>query len=309
MLQNGPRRVENVCIDAPENNDTIATGALSFTKLNVQGFNKELCVTGDETARNLMHKLCVCQRPGLLTDIDGTISELVAHPEEAVVEDRAKAALSRIADRFELVGAVTGRSAEDALTLVGLENIVYSGNHGMEIWRNGKLEQSPVAARFTPKITELLDRLELPRKYPEIFIEHKGLTASIHYRNTDDPERAKELLLHEVHQLAEDLGLKITEGQMVIEVRPPVDLSKGTSVLELIEKFALDGLVYLGDDSTDVDAFRSLGELRRQTGRAFYSIGVMRDSTPPEVSEFADASVSGVSGVIDVLEACVSCER
>jgi trehalose 6-phosphate phosphatase len=271
--------------------------------------DEEWDVTGEDLARNLMNELCTCERPGLLTDIDGTISELVAHPEDAVVEDRARAALSRIAERFELVGAVTGRAAEDALNIVCLNQLTYSGNHGMEIWHNGKLEQSPVAARFTPKITQLLDRLDTPRKYPEIFVEHKGLTASIHYRNAENPERAKELLLREVNPQADELGLKITEGQMVIEVRPPVNLSKGTSVIELIDTFNLDGLVYIGDDSTDVDAFRSLDERRKQTGMAFYSIGVIRDSTPPEVSEFANATVSGVGGVIDVLEACIPCEK
>jgi trehalose 6-phosphate phosphatase len=265
---------------------------------------EEKNVTNQDAAQALLREVCNHERAGLLTDIDGTISELVSHPEDAVVERRTQRALSKLTEDFVLVGAVSGRASEDARKIVGLDNLVYSGNHGMEIWRNNSLEQSPLAARYTPTITELLGRLITPQRFPEIFIEHKGLTASVHYRNTDDSERVKKVLLDEIEPLADDLGLRVTEGQMVIEIRPPVELSKGTSVLELIDVYDLQGLIYLGDDTTDVDAFRSLRDRREQTGFSYYSIGVIRDTTPPEVVEFSDATVSGVDGVITLLERC-----
>ncbi|TVR75761.1 MAG: trehalose-phosphatase, partial [Sphaerobacteraceae bacterium] len=85
-------------------------------------------------------------------------------------------------------------------------------------------------------------------------------------------------------------------------VRPPVELSKGTSVAELAAEYELDGLIYLGDDVTDVDAFRALARIRTEQGLEFHSVGVRNDPTPQEVIDYADAMVDGVQGVIELLQ-------
>jgi trehalose 6-phosphate phosphatase len=238
---------------------------------------------------------------GLLTDIDGTISEISQHPADATVSIAAREALQNISQQLCLVGAVSGRSAEEARQLVGLDSLVYSGNHGMELWRNGSLEQSPLAVKYVPLVRKLLGSLKSPVGLEGIFVEDKHLTASIHYRNAADPEHAEQFLAEEILEKAQSLGLKVTRGRMVIEIRPPVELNKGTSVIELAEEYQLNGLVYLGDDVTDVDAFVALRERRQQTGGHFYAIGVESDDTPASVVENADALVNGVDGVLELL--------
>jgi trehalose 6-phosphate phosphatase len=240
---------------------------------------------------------------GLLTDIDGTISHIAGHPDAATVEPRARNALALLSGQFELVGAVSGRSANDAREIVGLDSLVYSGNHGMEIWRDGRIEKSPMALRYVPIITEMLQRLQIVHEVPELFVENKGLTASIHYRGVTDPEKVELDLIAEVKELASDHDLRVTRGQMVVEIRPPVELSKGTSVLALIDEYELCSLMYIGDDITDVDAFHALRSRREEQGQHFYSVGVMEERTPEPVLENADALVTGVEGVIALLSA------
>jgi trehalose 6-phosphate phosphatase len=240
---------------------------------------------------------------GILTDIDGTISHIAGHPDAATVEPRARNALALLSGQFQLVGAVSGRSANDAKEIVGLDSLVYSGNHGMEIWRDGRLEQSPKALRYVPIITEMLHRLQIVHEVPELFVENKGLTASIHYRGVSDPEKIERELIAEVEEQAREHDLRITRGHMVVEIRPPVELSKGTSVLELIDEYELCSLMYIGDDITDVDAFTALRAKREEQGRHFYSVGVLEERTPEPVLENADALVSGVEGVIALLSA------
>ncbi len=239
---------------------------------------------------------------GVLTDIDGTISRIAGHPDEAIVEDKARNALARVTRQFALVGAVSGRSAEEAHALVGLDELVYSGNHGMEIWRDGNLEQSPLALEYAPKITALLDALQLPAEDDRLYVENKVLTASIHYRALEGDEQTERLLLEEVTRHAEASGLCVTHGQKVVEIRPPVELTKGTAVVDLIRKYRLAALLYLGDDVTDVDAFKSLRDLRTRSGGHFYAIGVSGEATPESVRQNADAMVDGVDGVIELLE-------
>jgi trehalose 6-phosphate phosphatase len=254
-------------------------------------------------ARQLVDTVLSCSRPGILTDIDGTISQIAPSPEAATVESAARAALCSLSDRLALTGAITGRAALDAFRMVGLEGLVYSGNHGMELWRNGELEQSATALRYQPAINRVLDTLSAPSRLNGLVVENKGLTASIHYRAADNPELAESEILAELDSLIVDDELVITRGRKVIELRPPVELSKGTSVIELAKMYQLDGLIYFGDDVTDVDAFKALSSHRTQRNVHFYSIGVRNDPTPQAVIDHADALVDGVEGVVTLLEA------
>ncbi|HEX5847754.1 MAG TPA: hypothetical protein VFY59_01045 [Rubrobacter sp.] len=71
--------------------------------------------------------------------------------------------LRRLSDRFLLVAAVTGRKPDEALKLIGHEVIVYSGNHGFEVLRDGEVRMIPEAFPYLEKVQELenLARVEL----------------------------------------------------------------------------------------------------------------------------------------------------
>jgi trehalose 6-phosphate phosphatase len=246
---------------------------------------------------------------GLFTDIDGTISRVAPHPDDALVEDEARTALRALSGQFEVVAAVSGRSAEDARRIVSLDALVYSGNHGMEIWRGGALERSPLAERFAPDIGRALEEFETRHQSDTLYIEQKSLTASIHYRSAPEPVSMRDSILSTLAPIADRRGLTITEGRMVIELRPPVDLNKGTSVLELIREYELESCVYFGDDVTDVDAFEALRSLRMSSGKRCFAIGVASPETPDVVREKADALVDGVDGVVSLLQSIVDGQR
>jgi trehalose 6-phosphate phosphatase len=238
---------------------------------------------------------------GLMTDIDGTISRIAHHPDAATVDPDARIALDALASRIDVVAAISGRSAMDARSMVGLDSLVYSGNHGMEIWSNGRLEQSSAANVYVERVGELLRKLERKIDVEGVYFENKRLTGSIHVRETSDPVEAERVILEQAKRLADELDLRVTRGRMVIEIRPPIDLNKGTSVNDLIVRYDLESAVYLGDDVTDVDAFRALRRFRESREKPYYAIGVTGPETPEEVIDHADVLVDGVDGVTEFL--------
>lgn len=268
--------------------------------MTLTGGSTRMSKTGD--ARELVELAMSASPRGVMSDIDGTISRIAEHPDSATVEPAARDALDRLARRVDLVAAVSGRAARDALAMVGSQELVYAGNHGMEVWRAGLLQQSRRASTHAPRVDELIRRLRDDVTIDGVYFENKDLTASIHVRGTADPDEAERTVLVAAERLANELDLRVTRGRMVIEIRPPVDISKGTAVVELVEDYQLRGLVFFGDDMTDVDAFHSLRTLRQETGAHLYSIGVTREQTPPEIRESADALVSDVDGVVEALQ-------
>ena len=253
----------------------------------------------------------VLQRPcGLLTDIDGTISPIAPTPAAAQVTPNARRELQQLARRLDLVAAISGRAATDAAALVGLPELIYIGNHGLEIWQDGQAAPVPEAVEYAAAVNALLSSAQermarqdggrdtqaqsLP---PGILFENKGVTASIHYRLADDPAQAEAALGALLQALAAQHGLVITQGRMVWEIRPPLAINKGTAARRLVQQHGLRSAIFLGDDRTDADAFRVLRELRAQGDCATLSVGVTAPETPSIVRELADVMVDGVAGV------------
>lgn len=246
----------------------------------------------------------LADRPaGLLSDIDGTISRITAPPEAAVVDPAARAALARLASHLDLVGVITGRRIEDARRLVGLDQVVCIGNHGLERFEGGRIVSPPEVAPFRRGVAEALDAVARAVAIPGVTAEDKGLTGSVHYRLAQDPERAREAILRAVTPIAEREGLRISEGRMVIEIRPPGTYNKGTALVDLVTAFRLRSLAFLGDDVTDLDAMRALVGLRDAGTVSGLAIGVAGSETPAEIPQTADVVVDGVDGVIALLGA------
>lgn len=240
---------------------------------------------------------------GLVTDVDGTISPIVERPEDAQVLPGARAALDGLADVLALVAVVSGRPAVDARRLVGLDGLVYVGNHGFErLDQRGEPHIVPEAQPWVAVVAALLDdvRAQLSAR-PGITIENKGATASLHYRLAPDPERARQALLDIVAASARARDLLIEEGRRVLNVLPPLPVNKGSAVARLVEQYQLQRVVYFGDDVTDTHAFTTLSSLRTAGRVRSLSIGVVGPETPPSVGRLADATVPAAEAVADVL--------
>jgi trehalose 6-phosphate phosphatase len=242
-------------------------------------------------------------RGGLVTDVDGTISPIVARPEEALVLPRARDALIGLRDCLTLVAVVTGRAVADVRQLVDIQGITYIGNHGLETFSHGHPQTLPEAQPWVPRLAATLDQVALqlpPEVADRVVVENKGASASLHYRLARDPDRARRVLLDCLARCAGSSQLHIEEGRRVINVLPPLAVTKGTAVTWLVRAHNLDGIVYLGDDLTDAHAFRALAALR-ETGVRTLSIGVVGPETPPSIRQLADASVPTVVAVADLL--------
>lgn len=251
-----------------------------------------------EAARSVL-----ARRPsGLFADIDGTLSPIAPTPEAAAVPDAIKQALARLAERLDLVVAVTGRGVEDARRLVGLDQIGYVGNHGIERWEDGRVRVHPLAEPHVPRVRATLRALAAAIDLPGLVFEDKGATASIHYRQAADPGAARTTLLRAIEQQRVP-DLRVTEGRMVLNLLPPLELDKGRAVAELVGEHGLRGAVFVGDDVTDLDAIRALHRLREAGRLSTLGIAVLSLEGPPELAREADASVAGVEGVGRLLEA------
>ena len=103
---------------------------------------------------------------------------------------------------------------------------------------------------------------------------------------------------------AERAGLATHWGRKVLEVRPPVALDKGRGIVRLLRGADVDTALYVGDDRTDLDAFRGLRD-EAAAGRldATICVGVRSDETPEELEREADVLVDGPPGVRLLLEA------
>ena len=245
---------------------------------------------------------------GLLTDIDGTISRIAPTPDAATVEPAMAATLARLAGRLAVVAALTGRGAADAARMVGVPGLLYVGNHGLERLGPGDGEPviDPAAEPFVPVIRETLaaaERAAQAAGLRGLRFEDKGLTASIHYRLAPDPAGARATLLPIVQGLADAGGLRLTEGRLVLELRPPVRGNKGTALAALVDDYALAGAIFLGDDVTDLDAIAELRRLRDAGRLAGLAVGVVASESPPALRDAVDLAVPGVDGAAALLAA------
>jgi trehalose 6-phosphate phosphatase len=235
-----------------------------------------------------------------LTDIDGVLAPIVPTPDMSEVPEELRELLWRLSHRYSVVAGVSGRTTEDALRLVGLEEVVYYGNHGFEVLRDGEIEIVPEAAPYEEAVEELERKAREELEPLGAFVEEKGITASIHYRNTSSEvgERCKEFVERE----GEQLGLRITTGRGVVEARPPIRADKGTATRKVVEEYEPEKMLFMGDDTTDLDAFRELEALREEGVLSeILRIGVKSEEGPPEIVSEADLVVEGTEGVEEVL--------
>ncbi len=244
----------------------------------------------------------LARRPrGFLTDIDGTLSPVAPTPDQARLYRGVRPLLRRCLDAFDVVAAISGRPALDARRLVGIPQMTYIGNHGME--QLAPRERVPVIApdvrAYQSAIADVLHEVRgrLVPRFASLLFENKGVTASIHYRLAPDPDAARAAIRAALDPLASERDLRVTEGRMVIELRPPLDRHKGTSIRALAQAHGLACALYLGDDRTDIDAFHTLREMRERGECEGISVAVGHAEAPAALLESADITLTSIAEV------------
>lgn len=244
---------------------------------------------------------------GLFTDIDGTISPMAPRPDEAFVEPAARQALIVIQRHLAMTGIVTGRALDVAQGLVQVPALSYVGNHGLEWNIDGRHEDNPAALAARDGLRQALteigaaaERLELA---DGLILEDKRLSATVHYRQTPNPERFLEEMLPVLVHAAGTHHLQLVPGRMIMELRPSTGISKGTALRDIIDHNGLKGVVFSGDDISDVEGFEILAGMREAGTIAALIIGVVGPDTPVQVREASDVQVASPTEMSAVLTA------
>jgi trehalose 6-phosphate phosphatase len=246
------------------------------------------------------------RRSAILLDIDGTLAPIVVHAADAHVPESTRQLLIAVAREYGLVGCVSGRRASEARAMVSIGTISYLGSHGVELLRTGWTE-----ARLDAEVGDWVRRIQqfgrdadtADMRRARVRLEDKGVIVAFHWRGAPDEEIAR-AAIDAVAQRAQEAGLRTHWGRKVLEVRPPIRIDKGAGVKRLLTEAGaeVDKALYVGDDTTDLDAFRALSELVAE-GRLEHAVrvGVNSDEGPSEITGEADVTVDGPEGVRELL--------
>jgi trehalose 6-phosphate phosphatase len=237
----------------------------------------------------------------LLTDYDGTLTPIVEKPELAELSRDAQRILqSLVYQRRFTVGIISGRALADLKSRTNIDGAIYAGNHGFEIEGPGLSFINPLADEMRPFFRLISQMFALALEATRgVFIENKGLTLSVHYRQMPEKKEGHlKRVFDEVVKKAREFGnFKVTRGKKVYELRPAVNWNKGKAIDLLIKRYGKKGMsddllpVYLGDDITDEDGFQIIKKYRAgitvhvgvdlKNTQADYFL-----KTPVEVTEF-----------------------
>jgi trehalose 6-phosphate phosphatase len=225
-------------------------------------------------------------RAGIFLDLDGTLAPIVARPELAQILPEIRPALSRIAERLEVLAVISGRPSHQVRELVDVDGVTIVGTHGLE-------DEPPMAA-------EVLQEIEAAAAAVGAWVEPKGAAAAVHLRDVDDPWAASAAAEPALAALGVIHGLELLGGKRILELTPAGRPRKGGAVERIARDRRVEGVLFAGDDVGDLDAFAALGRLR--TGGVWTcGVAARGPETPPEVEAAADVVVDGPRGIAALL--------
>lgn len=272
-------------------------------------YEEEIMTERTETA---LHNV-LAERPlGLVFDIDGTLSQLVPIPEDARLYPGVAELLEEMREQTGVhVGIMTGRGIEDGARMVAVDGLTYIGTHGLE-WSDGLPPLHPVqlvegAEEFVATGKYVLDSAERDlRDVPGVIVQRKRVGGTIHYRRSPDPEEARQRILAAVEEPAREVHMRIGEGKKVVEILAPLHVDKGQALRRFVQRFGLRGVVFAGDNRTDLYAIQEIEHLRQNGVEematiAALAVAVQHPDTLPELLEHADIVVQGVAGMVALM--------
>ncbi len=249
------------------------------------------------------------QKPlGLVFDIDGTLSSIAPTPEAAFLYPGVAEMLEYLR-RHVHVAIMTGRALQDGARIVNVNNVTYIGTHGLE-WSDGlpkthEVQIVPEAMRYVEPGQHLLDLVQQQLdRLPGVIVQRKTVGGTLHYRGAVNHKQTREDLLSLLKEPTRQLGMRLGEGKMVVEVLAPLAIDKGQALRSYVQRFELRSLVFAGDDRTDLDAVLETRRLR-QEGYTTFAVVVRHHDTMPELLAHADLIVDGVEGMAQLLQEMV----
>lgn len=197
----------------------------------------------------------VTERPLFFLDYDGTLAPIVDDPDAAVPHPDVPDLLRELDARFPL-WIVTGRDLR-ALSSFLDQPLKAIGLHGAQQGVVGETVERLMPDDAAAALKRL--RKSVPSEQG-MHIEDKDQAFAVHYREVDDEAETRERLSSWLNAMPEMLDA--IWGKKVVELRPE-GLTKGTAVRRIANDHPEHTPVYLGDDTTDEDAFAALQDMDR----------------------------------------------
>lgn len=183
---------------------------------------------------------------------------------------------------------MTGRRSEEVAALLDVPHVSYLGLYGFE-------DEAPeLVAALVPSVERAAAIV------PEAWVEDKGASIAVHYRQAPDPVPARAELVVALQPIATESGLDLVEGKMVVELVPSGRPMKGDAVERVAREHELAAVLYAGDDHADLEAFAALDRLAA-FGAVAVRVAVRGDETPTELIEAADVVADGPLGLVELL--------
>ena len=238
-------------------------------------------------------------RTALFLDFDGTLAAIVADPRDARPLPGVPTLLSDLAQEFELVAVISGRPTSFLADVLGPPaGVTLAGLYGLE-----RALQGPEHDAWAEVIDGVVREAESTAP-SGVYVEPKGLTVTLHWRQA--PEQ-KEWVVSFAERAAADHNLLVHQGRHERELRPPLDVDKGTVVRSLAAELRgrVDNAAAFGDDIGDLPAFEALTHLTKPDGSPLYTVRVAAVDTesPRQVADAADLTVAGATGAVALLAA------
>jgi alpha,alpha-trehalase len=232
-------------------------------------------------------------RLAVFLDYDGTLTPIVSHPQDAWLSDSMQQALRELA-ACAPVAILSGRDLNDVRGRVQVDGIVYAGSHGFDIAGAGGLRRQLGTAYLSVLDTAEAELREALDEIPGAQLERKHFSVAAHYRNVAENDALRVALAVD-GVAARHSELRRINGKKVYELLPGIDWDKGKALMWLLEELGLESRssricpIYIGDDSTDEDAFRAIKQVgigilvseQPQPTAATYSL-----KNPAEVEQF-----------------------
>lgn len=238
------------------------------------------------------------EKLALLVDYDGTVAPLAPHPDLAIIPNETKRILERLSNCPDVyISIISGRNVENLKKMVGLANITYAGNNGLEIEHaDGTKFVYPLPVEYEQNVRYLLRKLQEQVCHSGAWVEHKGLLLTYHYSET--AMKLRPALIKRASELIEEAGLICARAYCAIEAKPPAQWNKGRAAIYILRTtFGVDWaerirIVYAGDDFTDEAAIKALKGLA----------ATFRVTSTPAVKTSADRRLANNDSVLMMLK-------
>ncbi len=196
----------------------------------------------------------------LCTDFDGTLVPFTEVPDRTRLPKNVRNLLIDLTNLEGLhLAIISGREFQELSNLIQVENATLAGNHGLKLrFEDGSIREPELGEDIYRTVSDL--KRDIKERFAGkdgIFIEDKSFGLALHYRQYEGDEGEVEEDFHRIWKTHAIRALEVLKGAKLLEVRPS-NWNKGDAVRILQERWGRIPTIYIGDDTTDEDAFRLL---------------------------------------------------